>query len=32
MKSLYDADEEDMIRAAHKNPLLADHYDKSIAV
>jgi len=29
MKSLYDADEEDMIRAAHKNPLLADHYNQS---
>ena len=29
MKNLYDADEEDMIRSAHKNPLLADHYDQS---
>jgi iron only hydrogenase large subunit-like protein len=29
MKSLYDSDEEDMIRAAHKNPLLADHYEQS---
>jgi iron-only hydrogenase group A len=26
MKSLYDADEEDMIRAAHKNPLMADYF------
>jgi iron-only hydrogenase group A len=29
MKSLYDVDEEDMIRAAHKNPLLADFYNLS---
>jgi NADH-quinone oxidoreductase subunit G/NADP-reducing hydrogenase subunit HndD len=29
MKSLYDADEEDMIRVAHKNPLLTDHYNQS---
>jgi iron-only hydrogenase group A len=31
MKNLYDADEEDMIRAAHKNPLLANHYDQSFS-
>jgi len=31
MKNLYDADEEDMIRAAHKNPLLADNYNQSNA-
>jgi iron only hydrogenase large subunit-like protein len=30
MKSLYDADEEDMIRSAHKNPLLTDYYDQSL--
>jgi len=30
MKSLYDADEEDMIRAAHKNPLLTEYYEESI--
>jgi iron-only hydrogenase group A len=28
MKSLYDTDEEDMIRSAHKNPLLTDYYDQ----
>lgn len=30
MKSLYDSDEEDMIRSAHKNPLLADYYEQSL--
>jgi iron only hydrogenase large subunit-like protein len=30
MKNLYDADEEDMIRAAHKNPLLTDYYNQSL--
>ena len=31
MKNLYDADEEDMIRTAHKNPLMADHFHPSNA-
>ena len=31
MKSLYDADEEDMIRAAHKNPLLTDYYAQALS-
>ena len=31
MKSLYDVDDEDMIRAAHKNPLLTDYYDQSLS-
>lgn len=31
MKSLYDADEEDMIRTAHKNPLLSDLYNQSVS-
>jgi iron-only hydrogenase group A len=31
MKNLYDADEEDMIRSAHKNPLLADNVNQSNA-
>jgi len=29
MKGFYDADEEDMIRAAHKNPLLSEYYEQS---
>jgi hypothetical protein len=27
MKALYDADDEEMIRAAHKNPLVTELYE-----
>ena len=31
MKSLYDVDDEEMIRVAHKNPVIIDLYDKFLA-
>lgn len=31
MKSLYDVDEEEMLKVAHKNPIIADIYDKYLA-
>ena len=31
MKALYDVDEEEIIRVAHKNPIIVDLYDKFLA-
>jgi iron only hydrogenase large subunit-like protein len=31
MKALYDVDDEEMIKVAHKNPVIADLYDKFLA-
>jgi iron-only hydrogenase group A len=31
MKALYDVDDEEMIKVAHKNPIIADLYDKFLA-
>jgi NADH-quinone oxidoreductase subunit G/NADP-reducing hydrogenase subunit HndD len=31
MKALYDVDEEEMIKVAHKNPVIIDLYDKFLA-
>jgi NADH-quinone oxidoreductase subunit G/NADP-reducing hydrogenase subunit HndD len=31
MKAIYDVDEEEMIKVAHKNPVVIDLYDKFLA-
>ena len=31
MKALYDADEEEMVKVAHKNPVLTELYEKFLS-